>query len=109
MTPPPCASCPWRVDATPDNIPNFKLELAENLANCQSGELGAPIFACHLSKVDKEIPCAGWLVAHGWDSIAVRLRLLTRKLDPAAMYPGEDWPELHATYDEMMIKLRKDA
>lgn len=106
MIRPPCISCPWRVEATADDIPNFRLELAEGLANCQSGKLGAPIFACHLSKPDEEFPCAGWLVAHGWHSIAVRLRISTGKLDVAALEPGENWPELHADYDEMMTKLR---
>lgn len=106
MIRPPCISCPWRKEATADDIPNFKLELAEGLVHCQSGRLGAPIFACHLSKVDQEFPCAGWLVAHGRESIAVRLQIIQNMLDPEALKPGENWPELHANYDEMMDKLR---
>jgi hypothetical protein len=26
----PCPACPWRLDATAQDIPNFDLELAEN-------------------------------------------------------------------------------
>lgn len=106
MIRPPCLSCPWRVEATADDIPNFKLELAERLAGCQSGTVGAPIFGCHLSKLGEEFPCAGWLAVHGYHSIAIRLRVMKNLTDPEALKPQPGWPELHTSYDEMMEKLR---
>jgi hypothetical protein len=44
---------------------------------------------------------------HGEHSIAVRLSLMARKLSPEALTPGEDWPELHKTYGEVLDKLRE--
>ena len=99
MIRPPCKSCPWIVDNTADEIPNFKLGLAERLAACQSGEIHAPVFACHLSKIDEEFPCAGWLAVHGRESIAVRLSVSVGRLDVRALDPQPGWPELHASYD----------
>jgi hypothetical protein len=98
-----CISCPWVKTNTARDIPNFRMELAEDLSRCQSGELGAPIFACHLSRPGAEIPCAGWVAAHGRESIAIRLMVLQGKLPLEALSPQ---PELHASYDEVMEKLR---
>ena len=106
MTRPPCKSCPWIVDNRAEDIPNFRLELAEGLAACQDGELLSPMFGCHLSKPGEEFVCAGWLAVHGYESIGVRLRLSRGMLDPEALHPQPDWPELHHDYDEMMVKLR---
>lgn len=104
----PCPTCPWRVDKHADTIPGFSLEMAENLVTTCSGELGAPMFACHQSKPDKEIVCLGWLVNYGWDSLTVRLNLAAEKLTPEDLERGEDWPELHDTFEEVIEKLRED-
>jgi len=106
MPTPPCKSCPWRVDATADEIPNYRPELAESLSACQSGALGAPMFGCHLSRPGEEFACAGWLAVHGRESIAVRLAVSSGRLDVDVLDPQPGWPELHSSYDEMMRKLR---
>lgn len=67
------------------------------------------MFACHQSREGEEIVCAGWLARYGWESIAVRLQLLAGKLSPEALEPGEDWPELHETFTEVIEKLREDV
>jgi hypothetical protein len=105
MIRPPCPSCPWRTEATAEQIPNFSLDLAESLAACQSGELGAPLFACHLSR-EREFICAGWVAVHGRESVGVRIMVVQGDLDVAALDPQQGWPALHASYDEMMVKLR---
>jgi len=105
----PCATCPWRVDQHADAIPNFDLELAENLIGTTSDQLGAPLFACHQSRPGREVVCRGWLVAYGWDNIAVRLKLINGSLTPEDLTAGEDWPELHSTFGEVIEKLRADA
>jgi hypothetical protein len=67
------------------------------------------MFACHQSKDGGEIVCAGWLAVYGHASIAIRLQVMSGKIDPEALSPGEDWPELHETFDEVIEKLREDC
>lgn len=102
-----CKTCPWRLDARASEIPNFNLDLAEGLVSTISGQYGAPIMACHQSKPEQEIPCAGWLAVHGWHSIAVRLKLIDGSVTADALTPGEDWPEIHTDYPEVLEKLRR--
>jgi len=104
----PCASCPWRVDQHADDIPNFRLDLAEGLTSTITGELGAPIFACHQSKEQREVPCVGWLWVYGYDSIAIRLRMLRGEMTQDELVPDPSI-ELHATFDEFIAKLREDS
>lgn len=106
MIRPPCPSCPWRVDATAEGIPNFNMEFAEGLSACQSGELSAPAFGCHLSRPGDEFACAGWLAVHGREHILTRLAVAQGRLSVEALDPQPGWPELHGSYDEMMRKLR---
>lgn len=105
----PCKSCPWRVDQTAQDIPNFSLELAENLRGSCTGELGASVFSCHLSREGDEFPCAGWMAIYGYDSITVRMLHAQGVMEydaEAVMPPPPDWPELHADFDEVIQKLR---
>jgi hypothetical protein len=105
----PCRSCPWRVDQDASDIPNFDLELAERLRDTCSGEFGAAMFACHQSREGAEVVCAGWLARYGRDNIAVRLQVMVGKIAPEALEPGDDWPETHETFDEVIEKLRATA
>lgn len=102
----PCKTCPWRVDQGAEDIPNFSLEMAEALERTTHGEFGAPQMACHQSREGEEFVCAGWLAVHGYDSIAVRLQVISGKLPAEALRPGPDWPELHDSFAEMIEKLR---
>lgn len=114
MKPParPCKSCPWQVHAKASDIPNFDLPLAEGLANTCPDEKGhgpepfAPQFACHQSREHEEFGCAGWLAVVGHRHPMVRLAVMQGRIAHEALEPGSDWPELHATYFEMMDKLR---
>lgn len=111
----PCPSCPWRVDQDASTIPNFRLDLAENLANtCPSErgygpDFGSPQFACHQSREDAEIACAGWLAQVGGAHPNVRMAVMAGKVPVEALTPGEDWPELHESFDEVIEKLRATA
>jgi hypothetical protein len=108
----PCLSCPWRRDATADDIPNFDMALAEGLADTcpnhrnMGPDFGASIFACHQSKVGGEFACAGWLATVGHRHPAVRLAILSGRLDAAALETGQGWPDLHENYPEVLQKLR---
>lgn len=90
-------------------IPNFRIELAEKLVHSTEPHIGAPQFACHQSRPEQEVVCAGWLVRYGWDNIGVRIGLITGKYTPEMLEPGEDWPELHETFEEVIQKLRATA
>lgn len=105
----PCPTCPWRVDQDASVIPGFSLGLAEQIERTTHGEFGAPIFACHQSREGEEFACAGWLARYGYDSIAVRLMVMGGKIDAEALQPGEGWPELHETFEDVIEKLRETA
>ncbi len=111
----PCPSCPWRVDQDAAAIPNFSLDLAENLAaTCpderdMGPDFGAAQFACHQSHEGAEVVCAGWLAVAGHRHPAVRVAVLTGSMPVEALSPGEDWPELHGYFAEVIEKLRATA
>jgi hypothetical protein len=108
----PCKTCPWRKDQTAADIPNFDLALAERLSRTSPDERGmgpdwnAPQFACHQSGIGKEIVCQGWLAMVGHAHPMVRLGVLQGRVDPEALAPGADWPDLHPTYPDVLAKLR---
>ena len=104
----PCPTCPWRVGQHADTIPNFRLDLAERLVRTTETDLGAPVFACHQSKAEQEVVCVGWLWRYGWDSIAVRLRLLDGQMTPDDLEP-DPAIELHESFGEVIAKLREDC
>lgn len=113
--PKPCPSCPWRVDQTASDIPNFDIEKAEGLAECCPDHCGAspafdaPIFSCHQSKEGAEFPCAGWLATVGHRHPRMRYRAMLGDIPFEALEPGKDWPELHENYGDVLDKLRDTA
>ena len=108
MTRPPCATCPWRVSQHADEIPGFRLDMAEELIGTTSDQLGAPVFACHQSRPAEEVVCVGWLWRYGPDNIAVRLRLMDGQMKPEELEPDPSI-ELHKTFDQVITKLREDC
>lgn len=108
----PCATCPWRVNATAADIPNFDIALAEKLAATCPDERGmgpdffANVFACHQSKVTDEFACTGWLAMVGHCHPLVRIAVANGRLASATLEPGIDWPALHTNYPEVLAKLR---
>lgn len=104
----PCATCPWRVAQHADEIPSFRLDLAETLVRTTETGLGAPIFACHQSRARQEVVCVGWLWRYGPDNIGIRLRLLNGQMAPDELEPDPSI-ELHETFDEVIAKLRADC
>ena len=104
----PCATCPWRVEQHADEIPGFRLDLAEKLVHTTVTAFGAPIFACHQSLSEQQVVCVGWLWRYGWDSVSIRLRLAERRMRPEELDPDPSI-ELHETFDEVIRKLREDC
>ena len=88
------------------------MQKAENLKGTCPDErgygpdYGASLFACHKSKDGAEIACAGWLAVAGKCHPGVRIAVTFGRLDPKVLEAGEDWPELHKDYGEVLEKLR---
>lgn len=101
----PCAECPFRMDVEPGQFPRSRYEaLRESCRHAENVQapLGAPMFACHKSPLDgPKFACAGWLAVEGRNHITVRLALALDDLPVEALSPGEDWPALFETYEEM--------
>jgi hypothetical protein len=49
----------------------------------------------------REQACAGWLAVAGYGHLGVRLAVAMGRLPAGALEPGEDWPGLYASYDEL--------
>lgn len=99
-----CKTCPWRQGANVDDIPRYRRDLHEALADTiQSGldGIGKPlkIMACHYSTPGHEAPCAGWLHNQLGDgnNIALRIRVAAGRLPP----PAVDGPQ-KATFEETL-------
>ena len=107
----PCPSCPWRIDQTAGDIPHFDLEKARCLSRtCSDSKgfgpsFGEPMFACHTSNEREEFPCAGWLAKEGSAHPMVRLAIMTNALPEKVLSPGDNWPELHDNYVDVLTKL----
>lgn len=100
----PCGECPWRRDQPAGRFPACRYEALRNTSADTDGAsvpLGAPMFGCHKSPEGAEMACAGWLAVEGHRHVGVRLAVATGQLDPEALHPGEGWPELYASYQEM--------
>jgi Family of unknown function (DUF6283) len=97
----PCAECPFRRDVRPGQFTAARYE-ALRATSDQSG-LHAPMFGCHKGEpgTGADLACAGWLAVCGFDHLGVRLDVITGRLGQDALRPGDGWPELFGSYDEM--------
>lgn len=92
----PCAECPWRVDQPR----RFKPARFRALAST-AHDMATSLFTCHKSPEDKPLVCAGFLLRGSAHNLAVRLALIGRELDPAAVSDGGH--ALHADYRAMAV------
>lgn len=99
----PCNECPWRRSTPPGQFPGTRYDTLRNTSGTRGAEaaLNAPLFACHKTAEGQEQACAGWLAAVGAGHLGVRLAVIQGRLPATALQPGEGWPELFDTYDEM--------
>lgn len=99
----PCNECPWRRDTPPGKFPAHRYEALRNTMGAPGAEapLGAPMFACHKSDEGATQACAGWLAVAGIDHLGVRYNIAIKRLPASALTPGEGWPALFDSYDEM--------
>lgn len=99
----PCGGtqrCPWRLDAAPGQFP---AERYEALRVTAEQNLTAPIFGCHdgAPGSGEDVACAGWLAVVGHRHIGVRIAVASGRLPASALVPGEGWPDLYGSYDEL--------
>lgn len=99
----PCAECPWRRDTEPGKFPAERFEALQDTSGAPGREapVGAPMFACHMTKEGREQACAGWLATAGHYHLGVRMAILQDRLDPGVLWPQPDWPALFDNYDDM--------
>ena len=102
----PCIPCPWRRDSDHGEFPPERYEALRATAGSAGAEVGltAPIFACHLSTEGHDRACAGWLAICGYEHLGVRLAVATGTLPAEALNPGDGWPELFESYDELAAR-----
>lgn len=99
----PCGECPWRRDTPSGVFSARRYEALRETSGKPGAEapLGAPFFACHKSPEGREEACAGWLAVCGTEHLGVRMAVLAGRLEPEDLRPGEGWPALFGSYDEM--------
>ena len=65
----PCAECPWRRD-----VPTGKFSAERFIALASTAyDLAGTVFACHMSKEEKEFACAGYLKQSAAHNMRVRM------------------------------------
>jgi hypothetical protein len=100
-----CKTCPWRVGADVNAIPNYRPAMHAKLdktiaSGPESLFRGAQhAMACHYSKTGEEFPCAGWLhnqLGPG-NNIGVRMGVMTGRY-PVPEVDGEQ----HETFEDTL-------
>lgn len=95
----PCEQCPWRKDGMRGQFPADRYEILRGTVD--GDDHHAPIFGCHKSSDENTMPCAGWLASVGNQNIRVRMAVAMGEIPVELLKPGEDWPPLFESYDEM--------
>jgi hypothetical protein len=107
----PCGPCPARADNGDNPAAKFPperwLEMSATVRDPLTGQepqLGAILFGCHKGDpaTNEDLACAGWLASFGGDHLAIRLAKAEGRLPASALRPGENWPPLYATWEEMV-------
>lgn len=99
----PCGECPWRTDQPVGRFPPERYAALRNTVAGPEGSapLDAPVFACHKSEQGRDLACAGWLAVEGHDHVGMRLAVALGRVSAEALSPGESWPQLYDTFDDM--------
>lgn len=93
----PCLNCPWRVEAPRGHWdPEHFREIWKG---CQDD--GLHQMACHKSTQKAPLPCQGWVRTMGFDSIGVRLSVMTGRVSVAEVHDRHG-PELFRTFGAML-------
>jgi hypothetical protein len=102
----PCARCPWRTDTDLTDFTDQDMAMLRR-ANGRPGAeaaLHAPTVACHLDQPGTAHAwrlCAGWLAVVGHEHLGIRVAEIFGGLPDTALIPGEDWPALYESLEEL--------
>lgn len=98
-----CPTCPWRVGATAEPIPNFCTTKAQHLRETvgDGSDAFRTIMACHGSNEGKDRPCGGYLAVVGYTNLAVRVAYIDGQYGP----PVTDGVDLVDSFDTMLEQL----
>lgn len=86
----PCATCPWRRDATPGHFSAARYRALANTAY----DMSMTLFACHDSTDESPVTCAGFLMRGATHNLSVRMAYSFDDLAPGDVSDGG-----HALYD----------
>ena len=101
----PCPTCPWRRSSTVGgaDIPHFDIELMRGLSNTVGpDDAFRPIMACHGSPCGLETPCVGYVAVEGWSNLAVRLNVMSGRIDMSAIDDACRDLDLWSSFHEML-------
>ncbi len=66
--------------------------------------IGDTWFACHKGEPGNEsadVACAGWLATEAHAHVGVRVAVAGGQLPEEILEPGEGWPELYTSFQDM--------
>jgi len=92
----PCAQCPWRKDVPTGVFPAEAYRLSAPTAY----DAAMSTFACHM-KGRKAVTCAGFMMRHSENNLAVRLNQTTGRVDLRKVTDG-GFP-LYRSYTDMAV------
>lgn len=110
-----CPTCPWKVGADVNLIPNYRPDMHAKLTCTIASDERVPLpgatlrlMACHYSTERKNKPCVGWLhhqIGVG-NNIGVRLAVMNSQL-PVPKVEGDQYETFEETLNERPRQTRK--
>lgn len=103
----PCTECPWKRETAlgrfaPDDFERLRGTCHQPDMSQWNGQRPIQqIFACHMSSEGKEVACAGFLAVDGGQNLEVRLSQSLGDLPADVLSPGDAWPALYKSFEEM--------
>jgi len=97
-----CKNCPWRKSSPKAGEPGGSVPVADVRLAVRNVTDGMQVMQCHKSSDDKPHACAGFLSVVGYESIGVRLGVMTGAV--RAEDVGKKIPGLYGSLREMVKK-----
>lgn len=107
----PCDQCPIRADNRDNPDAKFSTDrwnaMSSTVRDPNTGRQPMPgdiLFACHKGApgTNADLACAGWLARFGADHVGIRLAVALGNLPRTALSPGDNWPPLHETWEDVV-------
>lgn len=92
----PCEECPWKCENVGKEFPAEAFRASAPTAY----DAAQTSFACHMSE-GEPVTCAGFLLAHSDNNLAVRIRQMNGEMDLDQVH--DDGHETFASYRDMAV------